>query len=351
VLTVLAGCLEEGRVRSMNEVVRADPGIKHHLEEPITRHLRREFSRLHVNQTVGEALEAIRRHPPEGRVIYFYVVDGDGRLQGVVPTRRLLLSPLDRKVADIMVREVIAISGRATVLEACEFFVLHKLLAFPVVDEGGRILGVVDVELYTTELSDLDRSERNDDLFQLVGVHLNEAQQSSPLLAFRSRFPWLLCNIAGGILAAFLAGAFEGELQRAVALALFIPVVLALAESVSIQSVSLALRVLHGQAPSWPSILSKLRAEVVIGSSLGVACAVLVAAVAALWLGQMHVVFCILGGIAGGVASAAVIGVAIPNLLHRLKLDPQVAAGPVALAASDMVTLLIYFGVARWMLG
>jgi magnesium transporter len=334
----------------MSAVVRADPTIKHHLDEPITRHMRQDFSRLHVNQTVGEALEAIRRQPPEGRVIYFYVVDDDHRLQGVVPTRRLLLNPLDTKVADIMVRQVIAISQQATVLEACEFFILHRLLAFPVVDENRRILGVVDVELYTTELSDLDRSEPTDYLFQLVGVHLTEAQQSAPLLAFRHRFPWLLCNIGAGILAAFLSGVFKDELQQAVALALFIPVVLALAESVSIQSVSLALRVLHGQSPTWASILTKLRSEIMVGLLLGVASGLSVAVVALVWLGQATVFLCVLGGIGGGVAGAAVLGVAMPNLLHRLELDPQVAAGPIALAASDMLTLLIYFNLARWLL-
>jgi magnesium transporter len=334
----------------MGDVVRPDPAIKRHLNELITQHMRRDHSHIHVNQTVGEALEAIRLQQSEGRIIYFYVVDDENRLQGVVPTRRLLLNALHKKVADIMVREVVAISHHATVLDACEFFILHRLLAFPVVDEDRRIVGVVDVELYTTELSELDRSQQNDYLFQLVGVHLTEAQQSSPLIAFRSRFPWLLCNIGGGILAAFLAGVFEGELQRAVALALFIPVVLALAESVSIQSVSLALRVLHGQSPTWPSILAKLRAEAVIGLLLGGASALVVAVVAAVWLGQMNVVLCTLGGIAGGVSGAAVIGFAIPTLLHRLQLDPQVAAGPIALAVADMVTLLIYFNLARWLL-
>jgi magnesium transporter len=159
-----------------------------------------------------------------------------------------------------------------------------------------------------------------------------------------------LCNIGGGILAAFLAGAFEGELQRAVSLALFIPVVLALAESVSIQSVSLALRVLYGQETTWASILTKLRVEGVVGLLLGVACGLLVGVVAWVWLGQLRVGLCILGGIGGGIAVAAVIGVAMPNLLHRLKLDPQVAAGPIALAIADMVTLLVYFNLARWLL-
>ena len=135
-------------------------------------------------------------------------------------------------------------------LDACEFFILHRLLALPVVDEHRRILGIVDVELYTSELIDLDSPERSDDLFQLIGVHLAEARQLSPLAAFRSRFPWLLATVAGGILAAFLAGLFRAELEKAVALALFIPVVLALSESVSIQSVSLALQVLHGRQPT-----------------------------------------------------------------------------------------------------
>ncbi len=133
------------------------------------------------------------------------------------------------------------------------------------------MLGVVDVELYTEELSELDRSERNDDLFQLIGVHLAESQQASPWLAFRGRFPWLLCNIAGGILAALLSGLFEAELQKVLAIALFIPVVLALAESVAIQSVSLALEILRGQEPTPAAVWIKIRREFVTGGLLGIA--------------------------------------------------------------------------------
>ena len=325
--------------------------IQRHLDEPITLHMRPVPSLIHVHQSVGEALAAIRANPPGGRVIYFYVVDDNNSLRGVVPTRRLLLSSLDQKISDIMIRDVIAIRKEATVLDACEFFTLHRLLAFPVVDQDRCILGIVDVDLYTSERSDLDRSERNDILFQLIGVHLAEARQSSPLIAFRSRFPWLLCNIAGGILAALLAWIFEAELRSAVALAMFIPVVLALSESVSVQSVSLALRVLHRSQPTWGAIFGKLRAEAVIGLMLGGASALLVALVTLVWLRQVDVVWCIFAGIGGGMLAAALIGVALPNLLHRLQLDPQVAAGPVALTAADMVTLLIYFNVARHLLG
>src|SRR5262245_60744456 len=120
--------------------------------------MHQDFPRLGVGQTVGDALDWLRRHPPPGRVIYFYVVDDEGRLRGVVPTRRLVLSPPEAPLADIMVSKTVAVPASATVLDACEFFIQYRLLAFPVVDEGNRLLGVVDVDLYTDELSQLDRS-------------------------------------------------------------------------------------------------------------------------------------------------------------------------------------------------
>ncbi len=328
--------------------------VAQRLNDPIKLHMRAQFSVLRATQTIEQALQELRKNPPQGRVIYFYAVDDENRLQGVVPTRRLLLNEPQTVVQDIMIGEVIAIPQDATVLDVCEFFILHRLLAYPVINEKREIVGVVDVELYTDELVDLDRMEKReneDDLFQLIGIHLSDAKPSSPFAAFQSRFPWLIANISGGILAAFLTGFYEAEIQKAVALALFIPVVLALAESVSIQSVSLALQVLHGKQPSLQSIIKKLRKEVVTGLFLGVACGLAVASVALLWLGQVQVVLCLFGGIAGGVTFAAVIGVAMPNLLRYFQRDPQVAAGPIALAATDMVTLLIYFTLARMLIG
>jgi len=321
-----------------------------HLNDPVTRHLRQDFARISCEQTVGEALASLRARPPEGRIIYLYVLDAGDRLQGVIPTRRLLLSVPETPVAEIMVKHVISIHQSATVLDACEFFTMHRLLAFPVVDDDKRLVGVVDVELYTDELSELSEPElveKADDLFQLIGVHLAEAQQASPLRSFRLRFPWLLCNIGGGILAAFLSGLFEEELQKAVALALFIPVVLALAESVSIQSVTLGLHSLRNRKPSWGELLGKLSREVLTGLLLGLGCALLVGMTAAIWKGDWRVTVCLAVGISGGVMTSAAIGLAMPYLLRLMQRDPQVAAGPIALAFADMVTLLIYLNLAR----
>jgi magnesium transporter len=313
--------------------------------------MHQEYTTLQAQQTVGEALDWLRQHPPRGRIIYFYVLDAQERLRGVVPTRRLVLSPPDASLADIMVRKVVTIPAQATVLDACEFFIQHRLLAFPVVDYKGRLLGVVDMELYTDEIGQLSDANVRDDLFQLIGVHATRARHDSPLSAFRHRFPWLGCNIGAGILAAFLAGLYQEELNRVVALAFFIPVVLNLAESVSSQSVSLALQLLHGQRPTWQGMAGRLRGEFGTGLLLGLASGAVVGLVALVWLGQAKVGVCLLGGIAGGVAGAAVLGLALPMILRLLRLEPRVAAGPIALAGADILTIVLYLSLARWLLG
>jgi magnesium transporter len=321
------------------------------LDAPVTRHLRGDCTRLTLGQTVGQALEQLRREPPPERIIYFYVVDDEGRLQGVVPTRHLVLSPPERALADIMVKRVVALPATATVRDACDFFALHRFLAFPVVDGEHRLLGVVDVELYTGELDELSDAQKRDDLFQAIGVHAARAGETSAVGAFRRRFPWLGCNLVGGLICAVLLSVFETELNRVLALAWFIPVVLNLAESVSSQSVSLTLHLLHNQRPSWRLMAQGLRQELATGLLLGSACGAVVGLAALAWLGKGSVALALLGGIGGGVACSALLGLAIPALLKLFKLDPKVAAGPIVLAAADVVTLLAYLGLARWLLG
>ena len=326
------------------------PLTKVELNAPVSRHLHQDFARILAKQTVGEALESLRRHPPRGRILYLYVVDDRDRLVGVVPTRRLLLGSPEQPVAEIMVRRVVALPARTTVLEACEFFIQHRFLAFPVVDEGRRLLGVVDVELYTDEVTKIEDGRVRDDLFQLLGVHTNGTRDDSPPGAFLRRFPWLGCNLAAGILAAFLSSLYREELDRVVALAFFIPVVLNLAESVSSQSVSLALQMLHGQPASWNMLPGRLAGELATGLMLGLTAGGAVGLVQLAWLGQARVALCLLGGIGGGVASAAVLGLAVPFVLRLLRLEPRVAAGPIALAGADIITILLYLNLARWLL-
>jgi magnesium transporter len=113
-----------------------------------------------------------------------------------------------------------AIPHTATLLEACEAFVLHKFLAFPVVDEQRRLVGVVDVGFFTQEVFDMtEETEHVDEIFESIGFHVAQVRDASPLRAFRFRFPWLLANIASGTACAVLASAYELTLAKSLVLA------------------------------------------------------------------------------------------------------------------------------------
>lgn len=303
---------------------------------------------LKPDQSISQALESIRRSADASSIHYFYVVDHNNRLIGVVPTRRLLTAAPDKIVGDIMVDNVVAIPDWATVLIASEYFATRRLLAFPVVNAGGELLGVVDVGLFTDEVIDLAKRTYND-IFQLIGVH-GTAQQT-PWFAFRDRFPWLLCNIAGGLIAAFIASRFEHLLEQVVVLSLFIPIVLALGESVSMQALTLTLQGLTDGPIVWKRLAAALWKEFKTAVLLGLGCAAVVGLVVFAWRGQLIVAYSIFLAIMFSMIFACLLGVAIPAVLRALKADPGIAAGPVVLAAADVVTLLLYFGIGARLLG
>jgi len=311
--------------------------------------MRRDVTRVQAGLTVAQALTDIRDHEIGGRVVYFFVVDPENTLVGVIPTRRLLRTKVDTPVADVMIRRVVAIPDTATVLDACEFFTLHRLLAFPVVDLQGKLVGLVDVDLYTEELEDLEKRREGEDLFQLVGVHLTESEQRKTLVAARKRIPWLMCNVVGGMVAALIADAF-GDVATLMLVTPFITLVTGMAEGVAIQSVSLALQTMHGVRPTWTTLFRTVGREVLVGLMLGASCGLIVGMVALLWKGSARAGLSLFIGISGGVTASAAIGIALPYLLRMIRRDPQVASGPIALAVADMVTLLLYFNLARWLL-
>lgn len=322
-----------------------------HLSEPVLAHLRKEFASLQEEMTVQQALDAIRKQNPGEAIIYFYVTDTNGKLTGVLPTRRLLTSPLEQNLANIMDRRVAAINHSATILDACEFFVLYKLLAFPVVDDNRKLLGTIDVKVFTEKVFDLaEEQENGEDVFEAIGFHISQVRAASPFKAFQLRFPWLLATVASGVLCAMLAGAFETTLARSVIIAFFLALVLGLGESVCIQSVALTIQSLHASKPTWRWFVGAFRREMAIALLLGGAIGALVFLLVWGWRGSG------VGGLVVGstilfsLCSASAFGLGIPALLHKWKLDPKVAAGPIALALADVFSLLFYFTLARVLL-
>ena len=317
-----------------------------HFERPVLDFVNKDTPLLTREMTVGEALRAIRTRPTSQTVIYFYVVDENRKLAGVLPTRNLLLAQPEEKIADLMIQRVVAIPQTATVLDACEFFILHKFLAFPVVDAGRHVLGTVDINLFNEEVFGLPETARPDDMFQAIGFHIAELQNASALRVFRFRFPWLLVTIGAGTVCAFLARAHEATLQRSLFVAFFLTLVLALNESVTVQSMALAIEAMHAGNPTRRWFLRTLRREAGTALFLGAACGAVVIAVVCIVGAGWWTSLVIGGSIAVSLCSACILGLGVPTLLHAAKLDPKIAAGPITLALTDVATLLIYFTLA-----
>src|SRR4051812_15268290 len=161
----------------------------------VAEHARKDFPLLDADMTVAEALDQVRREGVGERVIYFYAVDPDKKLVGVLPTRRLLTAALETSLREIMIKRVVAVPANATILDACEFFVLYKFFAFPVVDEQRRVVGVIDVSLFADEMLQADEREQkpaavvaaapvSNDIFEALGVHIEQLRGASAWRSF-----------------------------------------------------------------------------------------------------------------------------------------------------------------------
>jgi magnesium transporter len=295
-------------------------------------------------ETVGDLLARLRSGSVGERIVYFYVTDDSLRLQGVVPTRRLLVADPEVRLEAIMVQPVIAVGAGATLQEALERMAAARLLALPVVDQDGRLCGAIDIGQYAQEQLDLHRREIHEEVFQLVGVHI-EHRTRSALDAFRLRFPWLLCNVASGLIAAAISARFDNVWRALVALAFFVPVVLTLAESISMQSVTLGLRSATFSR-AFGSLRSAFLHEAAVGCLLGLGAAAIVGSASLVWVphaGVSRVLVCTL--LAAGVIGSS-LGFWVPRLVHTWRLKPAVASGPAVLALVDVCVLAVYLLLA-----
>jgi magnesium transporter len=329
--------------------MRLKPPVEH-LNEPVVRFARKDYTTLNHRLTVEQALASIRRRGVGEKIVYFYVVDDEDRLVGVVPTRRLLMAPLEQLLSGLMIRGVIAIPDTATVLEACEVFVLHKFFAFPITDERRRVIGLVDVGLFTEEVFDIAEREQMSEVFETLGFQVSQVRDASPWRAFRIRFPWLITTIISGTFCALLAGFYKMTLAKSLVIAFFLTMILGLGESVGIQSMTVAVQSLRTARLTLRWYWLSLCREAFTAFLLGAACGLVVGFIVLLWQHALMPAVVIGASVSFCLLTACVTGLSVPALLHALKLDPKIAAGPITLAVADIFTLLFYLNLAKLLL-
>lgn len=321
------------------------------LQQKVGQYITPVKTTLWEGHTIDDALAHIRKNQLDDQIFYLYVVDNDKRLKGVVSTRSLLLSPADSKIHQILEEGIISISANHSLEQAKEILTQNRLLALPVVDENNCFLGTIDIQLYLGQAVDVKKAKRDStDLFHVLGLHIEESKPRSTWVFYRTRMPWIFCNMIGGISCAIISRVYEMVLLEVILLAMFIPLVLTLSESISMQSMSYSLQLIHRPKVSFKRSLLQIFSETKMVSLLALTSGLIVGGLSLLWGEGWRPPIAIAVGIIISVTISGAMGAAIPLILHARKLDPKVAAGPVVLMFADVITTAIYLGLSTWWL-
>ncbi len=315
------------------------------LDQAVREYYHQDYVRLNENMTVGQAIGHLQQCDLNERIMYLYAVDGEDRLVGVVPIRRLLGGSLETRISEVMIRKLVTVPCEATMEQAGDVLLRHKLLAVPAITSDGKIAGVVDMNQFTEGSLALGHKAQLDSMFQLMGLHLSLGRKASPWLMFKERFPWLLCNVTSGILCAVVTAQYELLIQEIMVLAMFMTVVLALGESVSMQAMTITVQRLQLGSFSWKAVMDPLRREGLVSLMLAAGCGSIIGLTAFVWKGGGWISFAMGFSLILSILSAGLLGVVIPSLIKAFRIDPKVAAGPVVLACADVCTLLFYFNM------
>jgi magnesium transporter len=298
--------------------------------------------------TVERALEIIRSGGRADTPSYIYIVDANGKLAGVAPLRALLMARPQDSVHSIMVSSVTKLKAAAPLSEIVAMFQQYPFVSLPVADDKDRLIGIVSVNAMKEAL----QQGQEQVLRGITGIDPRERLKQT-LVAVRGRIPWITVTIVGGLGCALIAGFFQHTLEAMVVLGVFMPVVLALGESIGAQTTSVVLSTFAEGGGSKAELMAFLVKECLVGLLAAVYSGVVVAATSLLWHGNPRLGLLIGVAVFISVTWAAFLAVVIPGLMRRFKVNPAIASGPLVLALADFSTLLVYFGGAtlflRWL--
>ncbi len=297
---------------------------------------------LSEDLTVAESISALQSAINVEMVFYLYVVDARRHLVGVTSLRRLLLVSAETPLKRIMTPDVFSVRVDTDQEEAARLVASYNLLAIPVVDEENKLAGVITVD----DVIDVLKDEATEDLYRLAGVSGDERVETPAFEALRKRLPWLGINLVTAFLAASVVAAFEGTIQQATALAVFMPIVAGMGGNAATQTLTVIVRGLALGELSWVNARKTLLKESAIGLGNGVALGVVAALVA--WVTKGNPVLGLLLGMAMvcNMMVAATAGTLVPLGLKAMKVDPALASSVFITTFTDVVGFASFLGLA-----
>lgn len=307
-----------------------------------------ELISVNENLSMPDCLKEMRRQAEDLDDIYYvYVVDDDNRLKGVLPLKKMITHPSVSKIKHVMEDNPVVVKVDMPIDEVAIDFEKYDLVAMPVVDSIGRLMGQITVD----DVMDQVREQQERDYQLASGISSDVDADDSVLAQTKARLPWLLIGIVGGLLSSLILSGFEAQLAAVTALAYFIPLIGGTGGNVGVQASAIVVQGLaNGRLDLkefWQQLWKELRISLLTGVVISLAVLVYTLFTEpgsyGLTLAVAVSLFCI-------VVFSTVFGALVPLTLEKLKVNPALATGPFIQITNDVVGLLIYVGMAAWML-
>ncbi len=304
-----------------------------------------ELISLDQNCTVKEATEFIRQKAEILENFHnVFVTDEGSRLVGSLPLKKLLLAKELTPLRDIMNTSVHYVHPEIDQEEVATIFRKYDIVSMPVVDHDKRIIGRILVD----DILDVMQEEGSEDMLMMAGISQEESIVYSDNISgiCRTRLPWLLINLGGTFLSAFFLWIYEPMFSEILALVSFVPVVCAMSGNVSVQSSTIIIRGLAIGKIDIHRLRKTLFREFTVGTILGVCCGLIGGVFGLLWRGDSILGLVIFVSMFLTITYAAIMGLLLPLLFRKLKVDPAVASGALLSTTNDVVAINVYFILA-----
>ncbi|NMH73264.1 magnesium transporter [Bacillus sp. RO2] len=293
--------------------------------------------------TVREVVDKLKSFAELAETInYLYVIDEEKRLVGVVSYRDLILADAHEKIQEIMFSRVISVHVDTDQEEVANVIERYDFLAVPVVDDEKTLIGIITVD----DVIDVVIQEANEDIEKLSASGKDIDFDTPALVASARRLPWLILLLFIGLISGSIISGFEDTLGTVVALAFFMPMIAGMTGNTGTQSLAVIVRGLISRDLDKKLVTKVVLRELGVGITIGITCAILIAIIAFVWRGDL-----ILGMVVGvslffTLIIGTLAGTIIPLILYKLNIDPAIASGPLITTVNDILSLLIYFGIA-----
>ncbi|MFH2096315.1 MAG: magnesium transporter [Bacteroidota bacterium] len=305
----------------------------------------KELVSVHEDWTVEESINEVRKMAKDVDEIYFlYVIDKDEKLKGILSIKDLVINPMKSKICDICSPDV----KRAYTHDPAEGVAnaMHKydLVSMPVVDSIGRLAGRITID----DVVDFIREEADKDYQMASGISEDVESTDTVWILSRARLPWLLIGMVGGVIGSLVIGYYEGDIMRYAGLALFLPMIAAMAGNVGVQSSAIVVQGLANKTLGKESIPQKLLKELFVGIFNGLICSILVFIYNLFTADSFALTITVSCALITVIIFASVFGTFVPLMLNRFNIDPAVATGPFITTANDIMGLFIYLFLGRF---